>query len=67
MAKDVNNMLIPNVSRIPGQKKVDVSNKLGKGQAPGEFSKLLNSELTGHPSEHAQAAGLKLSNHAQKD
>ncbi len=66
MAKNVNNMLIPNVSKIPGQKQVDVSNKLGKGKGPSDFSKLLNNELTGLPQQHAQANGLKLSQHAAK-
>lgn len=61
MSKDVN-MLIPNVSKIPGQRKVDVSNKLGKDQTPGDFSKLLNTELSGLPEHH----GLKLSAHAAK-
>ena len=62
MAKDINNILIPNVSKTPGQSKVDVSNKLGKGQNPGEFSKLLNDQLSGMPEHH----GLKLSTHAIK-
>lgn len=62
MDKNINNLRIPNVSKVPGQKQVDISNKLDRNQGPSEFGKLLGNELSGLPEYH----GLKISNHAAK-
>lgn len=59
---NINNILIPNVSKLPEQKKVDVANKLKPGQQ-SDFNKLLREQLTPKaPAEH----GIKLSTHAAK-
>lgn len=62
MQKNINNLLIPNVSKLPSQRKVDVSNKLGKGNNSEEFKNLLDHNLNGVP----ENLGVKLSNHAAK-
>lgn len=42
MSKNINNILIPNVTKLPSQKKVDVSNRLPKdASSKTEFSELL--------------------------
>ena len=58
---NINNILIPNVSKLPEQKKVDVSNKLGSGQK-SDFGKLLEEQLVPKQLDH----GIKLSTHAAK-
>ena len=47
MAKNINNILIPNVTKTGGQKKVDVSNRLSKIEQGSEFKNLL-SEIDGN-------------------
>ena len=69
MAKNLNNILIPNVTKIPGQKKVDVSNRLPKEGGISEFKELL-SELEGLGasglSQVGVNGGVNLSSHAAK-
>ena len=62
MSKNINNMLIPNVTKVPGQQKVDVSNKLPKSSSPSEFNELLNSVENQAPLQD----GISLSSHAAK-
>lgn len=72
----INNMLIPNVSKLPGQKKVDVSNKIGGSANPGEFQDLLNEKLQSEKSAPAALSefqnsqvsneNIQLSTHAAK-
>ncbi len=65
MSTKINNLLIPNVSKIGTEKAVDVSNKLDKS-SQSDFSKLLNEQI-GKSSESAGAAdGLNLSVHAAR-
>ena len=59
---NINNMLIPNVSKLPKHKKVDLSNKLDQSQNPDEFKNLLQDQIGEVKREH----GLKLSVHAAK-
>lgn len=57
----INNILIPNVSKLPGQKKVDVSKQLPNVKNRDEFKKILE----GHVSK-TEDHGIKLSTHAAK-
>lgn len=60
--KDINNILIPNVSRIPEQGKTEQLNKLKPGQN-SDFGKMLENEIaTKQPLEQ----GIGLSSHAAK-
>lgn len=60
MSKNINNVLIPNVTKSPQDKKVDISNRLPKGGA-SEFGKLLN-DIDQKPLH----GGINLSSHAAK-
>lgn len=60
MSKNINNILIPNVTKLPSQKKVDVSNKLPKTGAKSEFGELLQAKKS-----EGQGA-ISLSTHAAK-
>lgn len=62
MSKNINNILIPNVTKTSTQKKVDLSNRLPKGEK-SEFSNLLNNELEAKKPLHS---GINLSSHAVK-
>ena len=62
MSKNINNMLIPNVTKVPGQKKVDVSNKLPKSSATSDFGELLNSV----ENKSQLKDGISLSTHAAR-
>ena len=62
IGKGINNILIPQVTKKPGQKQVDLSNKLSKSGERSDFRKLLDHELTGLSESH----GLKISHHAAK-
>ena len=66
MAKNINNILIPNITKTNGQKKVDVSNRLpkeGNSQVKdSEFKNLLNEV----GSEKPLHGGINLSTHAAK-
>lgn len=71
MSKNINNLLIPNVTKTPSQKKVDLSNRLPKGADANaaakananEFKDLLNSEVGGQQPIHG---GINVSSHAAK-
>lgn len=60
MAKNVN-MLIPNVTKLPSQKQVDVSNKLPKNGKPSEFGQILENE-----NQKPLHGGIDISAHAAK-
>ncbi len=65
MAGNLNNVLIPNVSRLPKHKKVDVSNRLPQQHDQvdkSEFKNLLNQQIEQTQQQH----GIKLSLHAAK-
>lgn len=62
---NVNNFLIPNVSKLPSHKKVDKTNRLPGGQQTAEqaeFKNLLKDEIGQAQQEH----GINLSMHAAK-
>ena len=63
MANQINNLLIPNVSKVGTEKSVDVRNKLDKN-SPSEFSSLLNEQI-GKESA-VKPDGLNLSVHAAR-
>ena len=63
MTKNINNILIPNVTKTPSDKKVDVSNRLPKQGQTSEFKELLESQLGGQQPLHG---GINLSSHAAK-
>ena len=58
----VNNILIPNVSKISSDKKVSLDNKLAKGVNESEFKSLLDEQVQGQGLNH----GIQLSTHAAK-
>lgn len=62
MTKNLNNLRIPNVTHIPGQKKVDISNQLPKESGTSEFQGLLH-EIENSKPLHS---GISLSSHAAK-
>lgn len=66
----INNILIPNVTQLPSQKKTDEVNKLKQGET-SEFKGLLDSQVgqqeQGQQSALApQAKGIQLSTHAMR-
>lgn len=62
MAKNINNILIPNVTSIPGkQGSVDNSNQLKQGQQ-SEFKSMLQDQISSASIEH----GINLSVHAAR-
>jgi flagellar operon protein len=70
----INNILIPNVTKLPSQKNVDSANKLNPGET-SEFKSLLDSTLESGAKNSAQdfspgllqpKKGLNLSTHAMK-
>lgn len=61
MAKNINNILIPNVTKLPSQNKVDQSNKLGSGEK-SEFQNILKEQTSSAPLH----GGINLSTHAAK-
>ena len=63
MTKNINNILIPNVTKTPSDKKVDVSNRLPKDRKTSEFKNLLDSQIGEHKPLHG---GINLSTHAAK-
>lgn len=54
-------MLIPNVTKLPGQKQVDVSNKLPQKGKPSEFGELLKQQES-----RPLHGGIDISAHAAK-
>lgn len=62
MAKNINNILIPNVTSIPGkQGSVDKANQLKQGQQ-SEFKSMLQDQISSASIEH----GINLSVHAAR-
>ncbi len=66
MSKNINNILIPNVTRVPGQEKVDVSNRLKKTGDKSEFGELLKSKVEQGGEQKPIHGGINLSTHAAK-
>lgn len=66
MAREINNLLIPNVSKIPSHKEVDLSNRLDGNKETSkkaeEFKGLLDSQLKQAGEQH----GINLSVHAAR-
>lgn len=62
MTKDINSILIPNVTKTPSQKKLDVSNRLPKEGSVSEFKKILEQNIEERPLH----GGIQLSTHAAK-
>ena len=62
MANKNVNMLIPNVTKLPGQKKVDQSNRLPKQGGNSEFSEILKQQ--GAQAKQPMHGGLNVSGHA---
>lgn len=59
----VNNFLIPNVNKVPGNKKVDLRDRLGGVEGDkNEFKNLLKEQIDDVQSQH----GINLSVHAAK-
>lgn len=63
----INNILIPNVTQLPSQKKTDEVNKLKQGET-SEFKGLLDSQVQDltTPAIAPQAKGIQLSTHAMR-
>lgn len=61
----INNILIPNVTKLPSQKTVDTANKLNPGEA-SEFKSLLDGALESQINFPQQEKGIHLSTHAMK-
>ena len=69
----INNILIPNVTQLPSQKKTDDVNKLKQGET-SEFKGLLDSQVGeqaqsqagAQPAIAPQAKGIQLSTHAMR-
>ena len=62
----INNILIPNVSKLPKHKNVDVRNKLEKSVKDSEFKKVLHGQLEESKDSSLGDHGIKLSSHAAK-
>jgi flagellar operon protein len=63
VSKNINNILIPNVTKTSTQKRVDHSNRLPKEGQVSEFRELLDSKIGQEKPLHG---GINLSTHAQK-
>lgn len=62
----INNILIPNVTKIPSKANVDQANKLGKGEV-SEFKNLLDTTLDQSESTISESPkGIHLSTHAMR-
>lgn len=62
MSKNINNILIPNVTKTPAHKKVDVSNRLPQKGQDSDFKNLLENIEAKQPLHN----GINLSTHAVK-
>lgn len=62
MTKNINSILIPNVTKTSNQKKIDVSNRLPKEGDVSEFGQLLEKNIQEKPLH----GGIQLSAHAAK-
>ena len=58
----VSNFLIPNVNKVPGNKKVDLRDRLGVKENKDEFKNLLQNGIGDVQAQH----GIKISLHAAK-
>lgn len=58
----VSNFLIPNVNKVPGNKKVDLRDRLGVKENKDEFKNLLQNGIDDVQAQH----GIKISLHAAK-
>jgi flagellar operon protein len=65
MAAEINNILIPNVTKTSVDKKVDVTNRLPKSGAKSEFNEILK-QHQGQAPLPLEDAGIQLSTHAAK-
>lgn len=63
MARELNNILIPNVTKTPTDKKVDISNRLPSEGKVSEFRELLDAKVNAEKPLHD---GINLSTHAAK-
>ncbi len=61
----INNILIPNVTKLPSQKNVDTTNKLNPGET-SEFKALLDGAIDSQVALPKQEKGIHLSSHAMK-
>ena len=63
----INNILIPNVTQLPSQKKIDDVNKLKQGET-SEFKGLLDSQVEqqNSPLSEQKPKGIQLSTHAMR-
>ena len=59
---NINNILIPNVSKIPSSKKVNIDNRVDGQKSGEEFKSLLKEQVDQTKKEH----GISLSTHAAK-
>lgn len=69
MTSKINNILIPNVSKLPGQQKVDLKDKLGNEGRADEFKNLLQEQFAPTPAPLDPMVGqhgIRLSTHAAK-
>ena len=60
--KGIGNILIPQVTKKPGQNKIDLSNKLPESARRSDFRELLDHQLT----DLSEGHGLRISQHAAK-
>lgn len=60
---EINKLLIPNVSKLPKHKSVDLTGKLEEHAKAGEFQKVLDKQINPH---QVLGHGIKLSLHAAK-
>ena len=63
--QNINNILIPNVTKLPSNKTVDKSNKLNPGEK-SEFKALLEGTIENNNLAPVQPKGIHLSTHAMK-
>jgi len=63
LAKNISNILIPNVTKTSTNKKVDISNRLPKDSSKSEFNELLNSKVSSQGPANGE---INLSTHAIK-
>ncbi len=60
--KNINNLLIPNVTKLPSKKEVEKSNELKHGQVDSDFKNMLQDQIADTKSKH----GINLSVHAAR-
>ena len=65
MNAKINKLLIPNVSKLPDHKNVNVANKLGKGEK-SEFNKLFKEQIGDISGKQNGEQGIRLSTHASR-